>query len=84
MPDLSGYTEYREPFLGGGSVALEVTKRYPRMNIWVNDLYEPLYNFWRELQDHGNEITDILLQLCLLYTSPSPRDATLSRMPSSA
>ena len=25
-----------------------------------------------------------LLFLCLLYTSPSPRDATLSRMPSSA
>ena len=23
-------------------------------------------------------------QTCLLYTSPSPRDATLSRMPSSA
>ena len=23
-------------------------------------------------------------QICLLYTSPSPRDATLSRMPSSA
>ena len=26
----------------------------------------------------------LLLQGCLLYTSPSPRDATLSRMPSSA
>ena len=25
-----------------------------------------------------------LLKTCLLYTSPSPRDATLSRMPSSA
>ena len=24
------------------------------------------------------------IQICLLYTSPSPRDATLSRMPSSA
>ena len=24
------------------------------------------------------------VDLCLLYTSPSPRDATLSRMPSSA
>ena len=24
------------------------------------------------------------LEVCLLYTSPSPRDATLSRMPSSA
>jgi len=63
IPDLKGYKEYREPFLGGGSVALEVTKRYPRLDIWVNDLYEPLYNFWRELQDHGNEITDILIQL---------------------
>ena len=28
--------------------------------------------------EHTNTIT------CLLYTSPSPRDATLSRMPSSA
>ena len=63
IPDLKGYKEFREPFLGGGSVALEITKRYPRLDIWVNDLYEPLYNFWRELQDHGNEITDILLQL---------------------
>ena len=63
IPDLKDYKEYREPFLGGGSVALEVTKRYPRLNITVNDLYEPLYNFWRELQLHGNEITDILIQL---------------------
>ena len=28
------------------------------------------------------ELYDI--RICLLYTSPSPRDATLSRMPSSA
>ena len=27
---------------------------------------------------------DIEIKFCLLYTSPSPRDATLSRMPSSA
>ena len=30
------------------------------------------------------EITGVSQTLCLLYTSPSPRDATLSRMPSSA
>ena len=28
--------------------------------------------------------TDALLVICLLYTSPSPRDRTRSRMPSSA
>ena len=29
-------------------------------------------------------IGGVLAIICLLYTSPSPRDATLSRMPSSA
>ena len=29
-------------------------------------------------------IAEVMVNLCLLYTSPSPRDATLSRMPSSA
>ena len=63
IPDLTYYEEYREPFLGGGSVALEVTKRYPKLDIWVNDLYEPLYNFWRELQDNGQKLRDELVQL---------------------
>ena len=27
---------------------------------------------------------NVIFEVCLLYTSPSPRDATLSRMPSSA
>ena len=29
-------------------------------------------------------VTPSAMDACLLYTSPSPRDATLSRMPSSA
>ena len=28
--------------------------------------------------------SETIIETCLLYTSPSPRDATLSRMPSSA
>ena len=31
-----------------------------------------------------NQFGDLTVYACLLYTSPSPRDATLSRMPSSA
>ena len=35
---------------------------------------------WREMR--VSSLTDLILQkFCLLYTSPSPRDATLSRMP---
>ena len=33
---------------------------------------------------HGTAITAAMADNCLLYTSPSPRDDPLSRMPSSA
>ena len=71
FPDLRDYKEYREPFLGGGSVAIHVAKKYPHLDIWVNDLYEPLYNFWKELQHNGKRLQNILTELkhCLLYTS---------------
>ena len=56
-------TEYREPFLGGGSMAIEMTKRYPNLPIWVNDLYKPLYLFWLALRDDGDYLYDQLIQL---------------------
>ena len=70
IPNLSDYTEYREPFLGGGSVAIEVSKRYPHLKIWVNDLYEPLYNFWIQIQNNGEEIKDKLIEYKSLYPNP--------------
>ena len=57
FPDLRNYVEFREPFLGGGSVALHVSKKYPHLKITVNDLYEPLINFWVQLQTFGDELT---------------------------
>ena len=70
IPDLKNCTHYHEPFIGGGSVALEIGKRYPHLDIWVNDLYEPLYNFWRVLQDQGQELHDELVQLKQRHPEP--------------
>ena len=36
------------------------------------------------LLERLNSLAETESKYCLLYTSPSPRDATLSRMPSSA
>ena len=60
FPDLRDYDEFREPFLGGGSVAIHITKKYPNLDIWVNDLYEPLVNFWQVLQTFSGDLGDTL------------------------
>jgi DNA adenine methylase len=73
FPDLRNYDEFREPFLGGGSVAIHVTKKYPNLKIWVNDLYEPLVNFWQQLQMFGPELKDHLLHF--KSTCPDPGSA---------
>ena len=63
FPDLRNYDEFREPFLGGGSVAIYITKKYPNLDIWVNDLYEPLVNFWQQLQMFGYDLKSELVDL---------------------
>jgi site-specific DNA-adenine methylase len=70
FPDLRNYDEFREPFLGGGSVAIYITKKYPNLDIWVNDLYEPLVNFWQQLQMFGTDIKDKLADLKTTNNTP--------------
>ena len=69
FPDLTLCKEYREPFLGGGSVALYVTTTFPNIKVWVNDLYEPLVNFWQTLQTQGDEIATRLSDTKTKYPS---------------
>ena len=70
FPDLRDYREFREPFLGGGSVAIYITKKYPNLDIWVNDLYEPLVNFWQQLQMFGTDLKDKLVDLKTTNNTP--------------
>ena len=70
FPDLSNYVEFREPFLGGGSVAIHISKKYPHLKIVVNDLYEPLVNFWVQLQQFGDELTDKIKDYKSTHSDP--------------
>ena len=60
--------------------AEEVGMRWPISTEDVEDLFEVLQK--RDVREPAN--WSRRFKNCLLYTSPSPRDATLSRMPSSA
>jgi len=71
FPDLRNYDEFREPFIGGGSVAIHITKKYPSLDIWVNDLYEPLVNFWQQLQIFGLDLKDKLVDLKSIHNNPA-------------
>ena len=59
---------------GKGTRVQPITHVIPKPMIPI--LQKPVMEFLLELLREHN--------FCLLYTSPSPRDATLSRMPSSA
>ena len=71
FPSFNDYTEFREPFLGGGSVAIYITTMYPHLDVWVNDLYEPLYTFWKQLQISGEKVRNELIQLKQRHPDPS-------------
>ena len=47
---LPEFDEFREPFLGGGSIFIYAKQRFPNKKFWVNDLYLELYKFWEMTQ----------------------------------
>ena len=60
----------------------ELEPLFMASEVTVADVYFSSLNLRRRLLQVGFE--QLRIGNCLLYTSPSPRDATLSRMPSSA
>ena len=70
LPDLSLYTTYKECFLGGGSMAIWATQQFPNLNVEVCDLYEPLINFWKELQKDGDRMVRTLTKAKQDHNNP--------------
>lgn len=52
------FDEFREPFLGGGSVFIYAKQRFPNKKFWINDLYFELFKFWEMSQKN----VDILIE----------------------
>lgn len=52
----SHFAEYREPFIGGGSVFIYLKQLYPDRTYWINDLNFDLYLFWQYAQTHLDQL----------------------------
>ena len=55
-PLIPEFDEYREPFIGGGSVFIYLKQLYKDKKFWINDLYQNLYYFWKYLQHCPTEL----------------------------
>lgn len=52
------FEEFREPFVGGGSVFFYLKQTFPQKNFWINDKYVELATFWQESQNNLKSVLD--------------------------
>ena len=87
-----GHNETDEPFATQPMMYKEITSKNTVTELYLSDLlngdseinekYEVFKSNYRKSMEKGEMVAESMA--CLLYTSPSPRDGLLSRMPSSA
>ena len=73
---------YNAQVIDRATASIEITNIHN--DVYGPDMERPMQGPFTDYAVGGHQSRHIKLNTCLLYTSPSPRDATLSRMPSSA
>lgn len=53
---INDFKEFREPFVGGGSVFIYFRQKYPHIKFWINDLNPEVFLFWQIAQSHLDEL----------------------------
>ena len=67
IPD--SFSEYREPFVGGGSVFIYLKQKFPHLQIWINDLNRELFLFWKFSQSHLPQLIEEIRCIKEKYTN---------------
>ncbi|MFN7115660.1 MAG: DNA adenine methylase [Saprospiraceae bacterium] len=63
------FNEFREPFVGGGSVFIYLKQKFPNQQFWVNDIYPELYYFWKYCQLNLDAVVKQVNEWRLLFTN---------------
>lgn len=75
-PLVPDYREFREPFVGGGSVFLAAKQELPDRQYWINDLNTDLFHFWEQTRTNLGPLVEAVRQIqratedgCQLFNS---------------
>ncbi|MBW4643714.1 MAG: DNA adenine methylase [Goleter apudmare HA4340-LM2] len=63
------FSEFREPFVGGGSVFIYLKQKFPHVKIWINDLNRELFLFWQYAQSHLPQLVEEIRRVKDKYTN---------------
>lgn len=64
IPD---FKEFREPFVGGGSVFIYLKQIFPSRTFWINDINQNLYHFWNECKENPDKLIETIHELRATY-----------------
>jgi DNA adenine methylase len=59
----SGISEYREPFVGGGSLSIYLKQVNPDLNVWINDINSELFLFWKYTRDELPNLVNLIRKI---------------------
>ena len=62
------FSEFREPFVGGGSVFIYLRQKFPDLKIWINDLNHELFLFWKFAQSDIAQLVKEIRHIKVKYT----------------
>lgn len=62
------FAEFREPFIGGGSVFIYLKQKFPNLKFWINDLNQELFLFWKIAQSDLSLLVQQVHQIKDKYT----------------
>jgi len=57
-PIIPEFDEFREPFVGGGSIFVYLKQKFPDKTYWINDLYPNLFHFWKQTQQDIDKLIE--------------------------
>ena len=80
LPEPENFSEYREPFVGGGSLFIYLKQKYPHLQIWINDLNYELFCLWKIAQTQLEQLVKEVYYLKYSYKNGKLLFADLTKV----